>query len=72
MITSLPPFTTSVGWRIDFRYANGFSCGEPHLPIAPLPRADPLANFGISVHLAEMLALQELQPCSLSLLGRTE
>src|SRR6266404_6520704 len=36
MITSLPPFATSVGWRIDFRYSNGFSCGAPHLPIASI------------------------------------
>src|ERR1700676_993248 len=36
MITSLLPFTTSVGWRIDFRYSNGFSRGAPHLPIASI------------------------------------
>src|SRR3984893_16121826 len=36
MITSLLPFTTSVGCRIDFRYSNGFSCGAPHLPIASI------------------------------------
>src|ERR1700751_168057 len=37
-----------------------------------LPRAGPLVHLGIAVHPTEMLALQELPPCSLSLLGRTE
>src|SRR5260370_13230646 len=36
MITSLLPLITSVGWRIDFRYSNGFSRGAPHLLIAPI------------------------------------
>ena len=36
MITSLSPLTTSVGWRIDFRYSNGFSRGVPHLVMASI------------------------------------
>jgi hypothetical protein len=32
----LPPFTTSAGWRIDFRYSNGFSRGAPHAVIASI------------------------------------
>src|SRR5216683_956697 len=36
MITSLPPLTTSVGWRIDFKYSNDFCRGAPHSLIASI------------------------------------
>src|ERR1700730_1124271 len=72
MITSLPPFTTSAGWRIDFRYSNGFSRGAPFADRLDLGGRDFLGDLGIAVLGAQPEALEELVACSPALLGPRE
>src|SRR5216683_1210628 len=73
MITSLPPFTTSAGWRIDFRYSNGFSPRRaPFADRLDLGGRDFLVDPGIAVLGAQPEALGELAARSLALLRLRE
>src|SRR5882762_6578748 len=73
MITSLPPFTSSAGWRIDFRYSNGFCRGAPHSPIASIWAGATFSLTSGSRALgAQPEALEELAAGGLALLGLRE